>query len=74
MPGDIVARSRTTILDKDEESAEDARGKISGGAQPMFVGINGDEGPVGNSLLIAGRPGIVLGIRLKLFHKTEDGP
>ena len=48
--------------------------KTSGGAQPLFVGIRGNEGPVGNSLLIAGRPGIVLGIRLKLFHKTEDGP
>ena len=40
----------------------------------LFVGVRGDEGHGRDSLLIAGRPGIVLGIRLKLFHKTEDGP
>ena len=38
------------------------------------MGVRGDEGQHSNSLLIAGRPGIVLGIRLKVFHKTMDGP
>ena len=39
----------------------------------MFVGAKGDEGMNGNSLLIAGRPGIVLGVRLSVFHRTHDG-
>ena len=41
--------------------------------KPLFVGVKGEEGRK-DSLLIAGRPGIVLGIRLKVFHKTIDGP
>ena len=44
----------------------------SGHIKPMLVGVRGDE--MGNSLLIAGRPGIVLGIRLRVFHRTIDGP
>ena len=45
-----------------------------GASRPLFLGVKGDEGKTGNSLLIAGRPGIVLGCRLKVFHRTVDGP
>ena len=38
-----------------------------------FIGVRGDEGVDGNSLLIAARPGIVLGCRLMVFHKHFDG-
>ena len=43
-------------------------------AEPLFIGVRGWEGPLGNSLLIAGKPGIVLGVRLRLFHRRKDGP
>ena len=41
---------------------------------PEFIGVRGDEGIKGNSLLIAGRPGVVLGVRLRVFHRRVDGP
>ena len=47
----------------------DKNGRSTG----MLVGVSGDEGPQ-NSLLIAGRTGIVLGIRLRVFHRTNDAP
>ena len=47
----------------------DKNGRSTG----MLVGVRGDEGPE-NSLLIAGRTGIVLGIRLRVFHRTNDAP
>ena len=37
-----------------------------------FIGVRG-EGPMENSLLITGKPGIVLGCRLRVFHKHPDG-
>ena len=40
---------------------------------PLFVGVKGEEGNKENSLLIAGNPSIVLGCRLRVFHRTVDG-
>ena len=37
------------------------------------IGVRGTEGPTENSLLIAGKPGLVLGCRLKVFHRRVDG-
>ena len=40
---------------------------------PLFVGVKGEEGNKANSLLIACNPSIVLGCRLRVFHRTVDG-
>ena len=40
---------------------------------PLLVGVKGEEGNKENSLLIAGNPSIVLGCRLRVFHRTVDG-
>ena len=39
---------------------------------PVCIGIQGQEGQ-GNSLLIAGRPSMVLGVRLRVFQRKIDG-
>ena len=39
----------------------------------MFIGVQGVEGK-DNSLLIAGRPSMLLGIRLRVFQRNIDGP
>ena len=35
---------------------------------PVFIGVRGFEGPGASSLLITGKPGIVLGVRQRLFQ------
>ena len=63
------------FLKMKQSHQRDAPSKVDGAPadqKPMFVGIRGDEGNRGDSLLIAGRPGIVLGIRLSVFHRTVD--
>ena len=52
-------------------AAAEKRGEVAD-KKPLFIGFKGDEGTK-DSLLIAGRPGVVLGIRIKVFHKTLDG-
>ena len=59
---------------KMRQEADNGADAASGRRKALLVGVRGDEGPFGNSLLIAGRPGIVLGIRLRVFHRTIDGP
>ena len=48
------------------------QGGGDGTPKPLFIGVRGDEGKE-NSLLIPGKPGIVLGVRLRVFHRRVDG-
>ena len=41
---------------------------------PVFYGVRGYEGTGADSLLIAGKTGIVRGLRLRLFHLRTDCP
>ena len=51
-----------------------SEGDVAGAElRPLFMGVKGDEGDKENSLLIAGKPGVVLGCRLRVFHKRVDG-
>ena len=49
-------------------------GVVAGGElMPLFIRVRVDEGHKENSLLIAGKPGLVLGCRLRVFHRRVDG-
>ena len=59
---------------KNKEKMEENGDGVEIPVERLFIGVRGNEGEHENSLLIAGKPGIVLGVRLRLFHRRPDGP
>ena len=57
-------------VQQENAAVAEERGEVAD-KKPLFIGFRGDEGPK-DSLLIAGRPGVVLGIRIIVLHKILD--
>ena len=68
LPEEVVPLFFATTCERQELQI-----KHEGHSSDMFPAVKGTEGPTGNIVLSAGRPGIVLGVRPRVFHRTHDG-